>query len=72
MKAALPAPAPPQVRQVWAASKENMCRKLGRGTGLNLWNFAHGLDDRPVETPKASACAPRGVGCTAGSAGNNP
>ncbi len=51
----LPPPLPRaamQVRQVWASSKENLCRKLGRSTGLNLWNYAHGVDARPVETPK--------------------
>lgn len=44
-----------KVRQVWSTSKENLMRKLGRQTGMNLWNYAHGRDDRPVEPPKVSA-----------------
>lgn len=41
------------IRQVWSSSKEVLIRRLGKQTGLNLWNYAHGLDDRPVEPPKA-------------------
>ncbi len=45
-------PMPPlQVRQVWSCSKEQLVRRLGKVAGQNLWNHAHGRDDRPVEPP---------------------
>jgi nucleotidyltransferase/DNA polymerase involved in DNA repair len=31
-----------KVCQVWSSSKENLIRKLGKQTGINLWNYAHG------------------------------
>lgn len=42
---------PLQVRQVWSCSKEQLVRRLGKAAGQNLWNHAHGRDDRPVEPP---------------------
>lgn len=39
-------------RQVWSASKERLQRVLGQKTGISLWQFAHGRDERAVEGPK--------------------
>lgn len=35
---------------MWGSSKEVLLRRLGAATGAALWQHAHGLDDRPVET----------------------
>lgn len=39
--------------QIWSSSKELLMRKLGTQTGSSLWQHAHGIDNRPVEPPKA-------------------
>ena len=37
---------------MWSASRERLQRVLGPKTGLSLWQYAHGKDDRSVEAPK--------------------
>jgi hypothetical protein len=41
-------PSFPSLPQVWSASKEQLQRQLGSKTGLSLWQYAHGQDDRQV------------------------